>query len=93
MNHEKRLFNPMQHPEWIPPHSQEWYDELSSEEGQYKYPWKSQFDKPTAETQFAQMISSHLTADSRLLDIGCGHGHRALFLKCSWKETISLLEI
>lgn len=66
--------DPSQHPEWVRPHSGEWYTQLGAEDGGYKYPWKSEFDEPTAETLFTEKISSYLLNDSRLLDIGCGHG-------------------
>lgn len=72
---EKIVFpNPMKHPEWVPPHSPEWYTNLDQQLGEYKYPWKSEFDEPTAETIFAQKISPYLTNNSRILDVGCGHG-------------------
>ncbi|WP_225948072.1 methyltransferase domain-containing protein [Paenibacillus sp. OAS669] len=37
-------------------------------------PWKSQFDEPNAENIFGQRLSSAITANSRVLDIGCGSG-------------------
>jgi SAM-dependent methyltransferase len=72
---KKLFYNPTQHPEWIPPHSQEWYDRLASEHGEYAYPWNSVFDETTAETIFGQKLSSYITNKSRVLDVGCGHGH------------------
>lgn len=74
MTGQKRLFDPIQHPEWTPPHTEAWYSRLDSEIGEYKYPWKSQFDEPTAEMIYAETISAYLTARSRVLDVGCGHG-------------------
>lgn len=71
---KKLLYNPAQHPEWIHPHSQEWYDRIASEHGEYAYPWCSEFDEPTAETIFGQKISSSITDKSRVIDVGCGHG-------------------
>lgn len=70
----KRLFDPMLHPEWTPPHTEPWYARLDAEVGEYRYPWKSQFDEPTAEAILAGTISSYITDRSRILDAGCGHG-------------------
>ncbi|RKN72967.1 class I SAM-dependent methyltransferase [Paenibacillus ginsengarvi] len=70
----KTLYNPAGHPEWVPPHSREWYDRIASEQGEYAYPWKSEFEEPSIETIFGQALSSLIADRSRVLDIGCGHG-------------------
>lgn len=85
----KILFDPMKHPEWIAPHSFEWYEQLFKEAGVYKYPWKSQFDEPKAEKIFADKISSYLD-DGRLLDVGCGHGEYALQFSLNTREVIGI---
>lgn len=64
----------MQHPDWIPPQSPEWHENLAKETGVYKYPWKSEFDEPRAEAIFADRIAEYLSKDARVLDVGCGHG-------------------
>ncbi|MDP5272875.1 class I SAM-dependent methyltransferase [Chengkuizengella axinellae] len=75
MTNNKVLFpDPSKHPEWIPAHSPEWYARLNQNEEIYKYPWKSQFDEPTAEMIFASVISDYLNETSKILDVGCGHG-------------------
>jgi SAM-dependent methyltransferase len=72
---DKYIFpDPSKHPDWIIPHSPEWYSQLNNSIGEYRYPWKSTFDMPTAETMFADYLSSYITQDSRILDVGCGHG-------------------
>lgn len=82
--------NPMQHPAWVPPHSPEWYSNLDHELGEYKYPWNSEFDEPTAETIFAQKISSYLTSDSRILDVGCGHGEYTCQFATQAREVVGI---
>ncbi|MHA7966776.1 class I SAM-dependent methyltransferase [Paenibacillus sp. CAU 1782] len=71
----ERLFDPMKHPEWIQPQTAEWYERLSIETGEYKYPWKSVFDEPSAENIFGDKIMSRINMETRVLDVGCGHGH------------------
>lgn len=88
---QKPIFpNPMEHPEWITPHSREWYLQIDNEYGEYKYPWKSQFDEPTAEMIFAQKISSYLKNDSRVLDVGCGHGEFTYHFAAQAKEVVGI---
>jgi SAM-dependent methyltransferase len=74
MNRTVMFPDPSLHPEWIQPHSPEWYAELNDIVGEYQYPWKSTFEEPTAEMIYEKEIMSHLTSDSRILDVGCGHG-------------------
>ncbi|CAG7642537.1 hypothetical protein PAESOLCIP111_04352 [Paenibacillus solanacearum] len=66
--------NRMQHTDWIEPHSRAWYEQLAGEYGEYAYPWKSEFDEPTAETMFGQRLEARIGEHTRLLDVGCGHG-------------------
>ncbi|MGC6585128.1 class I SAM-dependent methyltransferase [Paenibacillus sp. Dod16] len=70
----KLLFDPMKHPDWIPPQTAEWHANLALESGGYKYPWKSVFDEPRAEVIFTEKISAFLHENARVLDVGCGHG-------------------
>ncbi|QHW31707.1 methyltransferase domain-containing protein [Paenibacillus rhizovicinus] len=69
-----RLFDPMQHPEWISTQSAEWHDRIALESGVYSYPWKSEFDEPRAEIVLASQIAACLNENARVLDVGCGHG-------------------
>lgn len=71
---QKLLFDPMKHADWIPPQTTEWHANLALESGGYKYPWKSVFDEPRADAIFADKIEACLTENSRVLDVGCGHG-------------------
>ncbi|WP_157272734.1 class I SAM-dependent methyltransferase [Paenibacillus daejeonensis] len=64
----------MEHPDWIPPQTAEWHENLALETGGYKYPWNSVFDEPRAEVIFADKITACLRENSRVLDVGCGHG-------------------
>ncbi|MDU0203973.1 class I SAM-dependent methyltransferase [Paenibacillus sp. PFR10] len=86
---EKILFDPMKHPEWVVPHSPEWYKQLFGEVGEYKYPWKSTFDEPRAEMILAEKINSSL-CEGRLLDVGCGHGEFAFQFALNAKEVVGI---
>jgi SAM-dependent methyltransferase len=91
MSESTALFpDPSRHPDWIQPHSEEWYARLASETDEYKYPWKSQFDEPTAESLFKEKIASLLTTDSRVLDVGCGHGEFTLQFVTKAKEVVGI---
>lgn len=85
----KPLFDPMKHPEWIPPQTAEWYYRLSMETGEYKYPWKSLFDL-RAEDLFGDKIASCLNKDSIVLDVGCGHGDFTKRFADKAKEVIGI---
>ncbi|BFT72847.1 class I SAM-dependent methyltransferase [Paenibacillus sp. P36] len=89
MSDGKILFDPMKHPEWIPPHSSEWYEQLFIETGEYRYPWKSQFEEPRAEIIFGNKIAANLNY-GRLLDVGCGHGDFALQFGLDAREIVGI---
>lgn len=74
MVNQKVLYDVMKHQEWVPPHSEKWYNQLGTEIGEYKYPWKSQFDEPTATMVFTEAIAQYIGKETRILDVGCGHG-------------------
>jgi hypothetical protein len=59
--------DPSLHPEWISPHSPEWYSQLNDTVGEYSYPRKSTIDQPTAEMIFSNLISSFITKESKIL--------------------------
>ncbi|MBD3918413.1 class I SAM-dependent methyltransferase [Paenibacillus sp. PR3] len=87
---QKPLFDPMQHPYWIPPQTAEWHANVALESGVYKYPWKSVFDEPRAETIFADKISAFLNEDTRVLDVGCGHGEFTMTFADKTQEVIGI---
>jgi ubiquinone/menaquinone biosynthesis C-methylase UbiE len=73
-NKSRLFYDPAQHPEWVQPHTPRWYSQLATDTGGYKYPWKSNFDGITAEAILSDKILSCLMNESRVLDVGCGHG-------------------
>jgi SAM-dependent methyltransferase len=86
----KLLFDPMKHPEWIPPQTEQWYANLALETGEYKYPWKSEFDEPRAEVVFADKITAYLNENKRVLDVGCGHGEFTTMFAHKAKEVVGI---
>ena len=72
--HGNKLYDPTQLPEWIPPHSEEWYLQLGKEVGKYEYPWNSIFEGKKAEEIFKETIGKYINSNSKILDVGCGHG-------------------
>lgn len=86
----KLLFDPMNHPDWIPPQSSEWHANLALETGGYKYPWKSMFDQPRAEVIFAEKIAAFLDGSERVLDVGCGHGEFTKLFAHKVKEVVGI---
>ncbi|OZB96139.1 class I SAM-dependent methyltransferase [Paenibacillus sp. XY044] len=88
---DKYIFpDPSKHPDWITPHSPEWYSKLNSSVGAYRYPWNSTFEMPNAEMMFAEHLSSRITPDSRVLDVGCGHGDFTSIWGYKAKEVIGI---
>lgn len=61
-------------------HSNSWYDNLAKVQDGYYYPWKSTVGERDGETAFLELVREHLTPDSRVLEVGCGHGDVALGL-------------
>lgn len=69
----RKLSDPRLHPDWLRPHSIEWYGQLGRLAGQFAYPWNSTLEEPNGETLFAAVIEQ-VVRDKNVLDIGCGHG-------------------
>ncbi len=90
VNVPKLLFDPMKHPDWIPPQTAEWHANLALETGGYKYPWNSVFDEPRAEVIFADKIAACLKESSRILDVGCGHGEFTKTFSHKAKEVVGI---
>lgn len=86
----KLFFDPMKHPEWIQPQTVEWYANLAIETGGYQYPWKSEFDEPGAEIIFADKIATYINEDTRMLDVGCGHGEFTSTFAHKAKEVVGI---
>ncbi|WP_103109163.1 class I SAM-dependent methyltransferase [Brevibacillus reuszeri] len=67
------LTNPKNHPDWIAPHSLNWYAQLASLSAEYVYPWRSTVAEPNGESLFTQEVA-YMVQNKKVLDIGCGHG-------------------
>ncbi len=62
------------------PHTDEWYDNLAAVQHGYYYPWESIKSEGNGEDAYLELVKQHLTPDSRVLEVGCGHGEVALEL-------------
>jgi ubiquinone/menaquinone biosynthesis C-methylase UbiE len=60
------------------PHAPEWYDRLATLQQGYYYPWKSRLAPFSGEDAFIDLVHQHLTPETDVLDVGCGHGMVAL---------------
>ncbi|MDQ0974554.1 2-polyprenyl-3-methyl-5-hydroxy-6-metoxy-1,4-benzoquinol methylase [Neobacillus niacini] len=68
-----KLLDPTTLPEWLPPHSLQWYEQLGRLEGKYQYSWKSTYTNPNGESIFDEEVAS-VIRNKKVLDVGCGHG-------------------
>jgi SAM-dependent methyltransferase len=59
-------------------HSDEWYDYLATIQSGYYYPWQSNVGPLNGEAAFLELLDEHLTPETRVLEVGCGHGDLAL---------------
>ena len=64
---------------WLPPHSLEWYKQLSEVAGDYRYSWKSKLAEPNGESIFDHEVMQ-IIQGKKVLDVGCGHGQ--FTIKC-----------
>lgn len=71
------------------PHSNEWYDALAMVQDGYYYPWQSTVGAGDGETAYLELVRQHLAPDSRVLDVGCGHGEVALSLAPLCAEVVA----
>jgi len=71
------------------PHTDEWYDSLAAVQKGYYYPWESLKAEGNGEDAYLMLIKQHLTPESRVLEIGCGHGEVALEIAPLCKEIIA----
>ncbi|WP_342526769.1 class I SAM-dependent methyltransferase [Chryseomicrobium sp. FSL W7-1435] len=75
-----KLMNPSTLEKWLPPHSLEWYNQLSKLQGEYEYSWDSTRTEPNGESNFDLEVL-HNIVNKKVLDVGCGHGE--FTIKCS----------
>lgn len=52
-----KLLDPSTFPDWVSPHSVHWYEQLSSLQGKYEYPWNSIYSEPNGETTFDKEVA------------------------------------
>ncbi|MBV1877358.1 MAG: class I SAM-dependent methyltransferase [Pseudomonadales bacterium] len=70
-------------------HSDEWYDQLATVQQGYFYPWQSAVGLGDGETAFLKLVMQHLTPDSTVLEIGCGHGELAMLIAPHCKQVVA----
>ena len=60
------------------PHTEPWYDRLSTMQKGYYYPWRSYLNKYHGEDLFRTMVFDHLRPELDVLEIACAQGELAL---------------
>lgn len=70
-------------------HSNSWYDNLAQVQTGYYYPWKSRVGDRNGEDAFIEYVQEHLTPETDLLEVGCGHGELALDLAESCRSVVA----
>jgi len=81
------LLDPSNHPDWLEPHSIDWYKQLGELSGKYQYPWNSLLSKPNGESIFDEEVFS-MIQNKKVLDVGCGHGEFAIRCSSLAKEVV-----
>lgn len=61
-------------------HSRAWYDALAKVQKGYYYPWISEVAPGNGEDAYLALLRQHLTPETDVLEVGCGHGELALTL-------------
>lgn len=64
----------------IEPHTNPWYDRLSTLQPGYYYPWTSAIASGNGEDAYLDLVRQHLSPEVDVLDVGCGHGEVTLDL-------------
>ena len=70
----------MKNNERLKPQTTEWYNQLTTLQDGYYYPWRSQVGIWDGEAQFLPLVQAHLHSDADVLDVACGHGSTTLSL-------------
>jgi SAM-dependent methyltransferase len=70
-------------------HSNSWYDQLASIQSGYYYPWDSRVGDKNGEDAFINLVQEHLTPDSVVLEVGCGHGELAISLSSQCQQLLA----
>lgn len=82
-----KLIDPTRHPEWLVPHTFEWYQQLGEQKSAYIYPWNSTLEKPNGESIFDEEVFQ-MVRNKKVLDVGCGHGEFAIHCSSLAEEII-----
>lgn len=61
-------------------HSNQWYDRLAELHEGYVYPWKSNVPSNNGEDTYLEIIKKHVSLETDVIDIGCGHGQIPIML-------------
>jgi 23S rRNA (guanine745-N1)-methyltransferase len=71
------------------PHSREWYDRLAQLQQGYYFPWRSEVAPGNGEDAYVRLVRQHLSPDTDLLDVGCGHGEFTLTLAAECRSILA----
>jgi SAM-dependent methyltransferase len=71
------------------PHSKEWYERHATRQNGYFYPWRSRIDAGNGEDAYVELVRSHLSPTSDVLDVGCGHGEHALAIAAHCRSVLA----
>ncbi len=70
-------------------HSNDWYDQLATQQDGYYLPWQSHIGRNDGETAFHDLVLSEMKPDMVVLEVGCGHGDLAIKLAPHCKRLIA----